>query len=195
MPVKREIQNNNGHYFITFTCHKWLSLISITDSYDLLYSWFNYLTHEGHFITGYVIMPNHVHAIIAFRHTTKSLNKIIGDGKRFIGYEIINRLKKMERPDLLKILEQGVNKSDKARGKLHEIWEDSFDWKECIGDAFTWQKLHYMHNNPCSGVWNLAANPVAYEHSSALFYHTGQQGRFPVFNFQQLKNINLTVPN
>jgi hypothetical protein len=84
-----------------------------------------------------------------------SLNKIIGDGKRFIGYEIINRLKKMERPDLLKILDQGVNKSDKARGNLHEIWEDSFDWKECIGDAFTWQKLDYMHNNPCIGVWKI----------------------------------------
>ena len=183
MPTKREIQNNHGHYFITFTCHRWLSLISITDSYDLIYSWFSYLTNQGHFITGYVIMPNHVHATIAFRYGTKSLNKIIGDGKRFIGYEMINRLKKIERPDLLKILEQGVNKSDKARGKLHEIWEDSFDWKECIGDAFTWQKLNYMHNNPCRGSWNLAANPVAYEHSSALFYHTRQQDRFPVFNF------------
>ncbi len=52
-----------------------------------------------------------------------------------------------------------------------------------------------MHNNPCSGVWNLAVTPVAYEHSSALFYNTGQQGRFPVFNFQQLKDINLSVPD
>ena len=92
-------------------------------------------------------------------------------------------------------MEQGVNKSDKARGKLHEIWEDSFYWKECIGDAFTWQKLDYMHNNPCTGSWNLAANPVGYKHSSAFFYRTGQQGRFPVFNFQQLKDENLSVPN
>ena len=195
MPIKREILNNHGHYFITFTCHRWLSLISITDSYDLIYSWFSYLTNQGHIVTGYVIMPNHVHATIAFRHTTKSLNKIIGDGKRFIGYEIINRLKKMERPDLLEILKRGVNKSDKAKGKLHEIWEDSFNWKECIGDAFTWQKLNYMHNNPCRGLWNLAVNCVAYKHSSALFYHTGQQGRFPVFNFQQLKDLNLSVPH
>jgi hypothetical protein len=41
-------------------------------------------------------------------------------------------------------LENAVNSSDKKRGKLHEVWEDSFDWKECIGNAFIVQKLDYI---------------------------------------------------
>jgi REP element-mobilizing transposase RayT len=53
---------------------------------------FDVLKKNGHYITGYFIMPNHVHATIAFRKTKKSINKIVGDGKRFIGYEIIGRL-------------------------------------------------------------------------------------------------------
>jgi len=84
-------------------------------------------------------MPNHIHATIAFRHIDKRLNKIIGDGKRFIGYEIINRLKKMERTDLLEILEQGVNKSDKAGESYMRYGKTVLTGHQCIGDAFTWQ--------------------------------------------------------
>jgi putative transposase len=58
MPVKRKIPYSNGHFFITFTCYNWLPLIEHTNSYDLVYNWFDYLKKQGHFITGYVMMPN-----------------------------------------------------------------------------------------------------------------------------------------
>ena len=138
-------------------------------------------------------MPNHVHATIAFRKTAKSINTIIGDGKRFIGYAIIDRLLKTGSTDLLKQLENGVNRSDKKRGKLHEVWEDSFDWKECNSDTFTWQKLDYMHENPCTGKWRLADNAAAYSDSSASFYIRGVHANYPVLSFKELADINLTV--
>jgi hypothetical protein len=81
-------------------------------------------------------MPDHVHETIAFRKTNKRINKIIGDGKRFIGYEIIKRLQQQGEFNILKQLQNVVNDSDKKKGKLHEVWEDSFDWKECNGSAF-----------------------------------------------------------
>jgi hypothetical protein len=37
-------------------------------------------------------MPNHFHAILYFPKTGYDLNKIIGNGKRLIAYEIIERL-------------------------------------------------------------------------------------------------------
>ena len=168
-----------------------MSLIDITNSYDLVYNWFDYLKSKGHFITGYVIMPNHVHATIAFRKTTKSINKIIGDGKRFIGYEIIKRLKQNNSTDILQQLQNAVNKSDQQKGKLHEVWEDSFDWKECRRHDFVSQKLDYMHNNPCNGKWNLAANAYSYAHSSASYYISGEQGIYPVTNFMELEDVDL----
>jgi hypothetical protein len=38
-------------------------------------------------------MPNHIHALLAFSKTDKNINKIIGNGKRFLAYEIIKQLK------------------------------------------------------------------------------------------------------
>ena len=137
------------------------------------------------------MMPNYVHATIAFKKTTKSINKIIGDGKRFIGYEIINRLKQNNSTDILQQLQNAVNRSDKNKGKLHEVWEDSFDWKECNSSEFIVQKLDYMHNNPFAGKWQLCVNAMGYLHSSAKFYITGEQGIYPVLNFRELDDLNL----
>ncbi|MES2848726.1 MAG: hypothetical protein V4685_06695 [Bacteroidota bacterium] len=191
MPVKRKIPYSSGHFFITFTCFNWLPLIDTTNGYDLLYNWFDHLKQQGHYITGYVIMPNHVHATIAFRHSKKNINTIVGDGKRFIGYEIVKRLKAQGRNDLLQQMANAVNISDKKKGKLYEIWEDSFDWKECISDKFIVQKLDYIHNNPCAGKWQLAINAIEYSHSSAKYYLTGEQGIYTVLNFRELNDLDL----
>jgi len=53
-----------------------------------VYNWFDHLKGKGHFISGYVIMPNHIHTLIAFRNTGQAINTIVGNGKRFIAYEI-----------------------------------------------------------------------------------------------------------
>jgi hypothetical protein len=37
-------------------------------------------------------MPNHLHVILHFHNAGFSLNAIIANGKRFMAYEIINRL-------------------------------------------------------------------------------------------------------
>ena len=195
MPVKRKIPYSNGHFFITFTCYNWLPLLECTSSYDLVYKWFTYLKQQGHFITGYCIMPNHLHALIGFTESEKSINRMIGDGKRFIGYEIIKRLTEKNEKALLTQLSGAVNSSDRKRGKLYELWEDSFDWKECTSPAFVEQKLLYMHNNPCSGKYNMVTNPEDYTHSSAKYYLTGIQSVYTVTNYTDLEDIDLTKPN
>ncbi len=194
MPVKRQITEPDGVYFITFTCYQWLPLIAQTNSYDLVYNWFDHLKSKGHCVTGYVIMPNHVHALIGFRNTGQSINTIVGNGKRFIAYEIINRLKQQKEDKLLHQLHLSVEAKDLERNKKHEVWEDSFDWKECRTNKYMQQKLDYMHENPCKGKWNLAPAPVDYEHSSAKYYIAGDLGIYEVLNYCELADINLTVP-
>jgi hypothetical protein len=39
-------------------------------------------------------MPNHLHALIGFQNTGKSINTIIGNAKRFVAYDIVGRLEK-----------------------------------------------------------------------------------------------------
>ncbi len=130
MSVRTAIHEQGGLYFITFTCYKWLSLFDMVDAYDIVYNQFDYLKKEGHYIPGYVIMPNHVHFLIGFVNTGKSINARIGTLKRFMAYAIVERLRNAGRVDTLKILTEGVNDTDKKRGKLHEVFEPSFDAKK-----------------------------------------------------------------
>ena len=117
MSVKQEITQTDGIYFITMTSYNWLHLFEISSSYSAVYDWFKYLKHKRHHITGYVIMPNHLHALIGFSNSGKNINRIIGDGKRFMSYDIVNKLKKQKNEIVLDQLSKAVNRSDKKRGK------------------------------------------------------------------------------
>jgi REP element-mobilizing transposase RayT len=174
-----------GIYFITFTCYKWLPLIDMVNGYDLVYHWFDVLLAKGHTITGYVIMPNHLHLLVHYAGGSQSLNTIVGNGKRFMAYEIVKRLEQQNEWILLDRLQLAVEASDRRRGKKHEIWEDSFDVKECRTEKFVLQKLHYIHNNPSSGKWKLAESPQLYLHSSALFYLSGKHSSYPVKDYSE----------
>ncbi len=95
-------------------------------------------------------MPNHLHALIAFSNTSQSINTIVGNGKRFMAYEIIKRLEQQKETELLQRLNLSVEAKDRERNKKHELWEDSFDWKECRTHKFMKQKLDYMPARPVS---------------------------------------------
>lgn len=189
---RRAIHEHDGMYFITITCAKWQKLLEITNGYDVVYNWFDYLKGKGHYINGYVIMPNHIHALISFRNTGKSINSIIGNGKRFMAYQLVNKLQYLCKAEILEELGSIVNKTDRKRGKLHEVFEPSFDWKECRGSKFVKQKLNYIHDNPCQERWKLAARPDLYLHSSALFYILDKEGVYQVTSYTEMEDIDLT---
>ncbi len=192
MPVRKAIAEKDGVYFITITCASWLPLFKITNGYDIVYNWFNYLKQSGHYIISYVIMPEHLHAIIAFSNTGKTINSLVGNGERFMAYEIVKRLKQQQQISLLEQMKEWVNNTDKQRSKHHEVFEPSFDWKECRSDKFMKQKLNYIHSNPCTSEPRLAINPEDYWHSSAQFYINNKQGVFEVTSFMELEDIDLT---
>ena len=178
-------------YFITFTCARWLPLFEITNGYDAVYKWFDYLKEKNHYIVGYVIMSNHVHAVIAFSKTIQSINTIIGNGKRFMAYELVKRLELSDRKDILEQLSGWVNKTDRLKNKQHEVFEPSFDRKECYSLDFMKQKIDYIHDNPCKDARLGIKFPEDYLHSSAKYYYTGIQGVYPVITYMELQDIDL----
>ena len=126
MSVRKNIPQPDGIFFITFTCAGWLPLFQLTNGFDLVYNWFDHLKNHGHYVVGYVIMPNHLHAVIGFRNTGKSINSIVSNGKRFMAYELVNRLKKQEDVNTLEMLKQYVSATEHRQGKLHGVFETSF---------------------------------------------------------------------
>ncbi len=179
MAIKLQHSNAFSTYFITFTCAEWLPLIEITNSYDLVYNWFALLKEKHNTeIVAYIIMHNHLHAIIHFNDEGFDLNTIISNGKRFMAYEIVNRLQNSGNTPLLEKLHNLLTEREKTKGQLHKIFKDSFDAKAIITQHFLLQKINYIHNNPVSGKWMLAKDFVAYEHSSASFYEIQEVKHF-----------------
>ncbi|NCI50495.1 hypothetical protein GWC95_11215 [Sediminibacterium roseum] len=190
MSVRKNIAEPNGVFFITLTCARWLPLFKITDGYAAVYKWFDYLKQQGHHVSGYVIMPSHVHALVAFSTTSKSINAIVGNGKRFMAYELVRLLESNGNHDILRQLAEWVNATDRMKNKKHEVFEPSFDKKECYSLRFMEQKANYIHMNPCKD--GLAILPEDYVHSSARYYYTGLQGVYPVITYLELQDIDLS---
>ena len=135
------IEFTEGMYFITFTCQHWLPLFELTNSYNSVCKWFDCLSAKGHNIKGYVIMPNHLHVLIDFCISEKSINTIVSNGKRFMAYKIVERLKEQNKPEILLQLSEAVSISDKNKGKIHHVFERSFDCKEITSQHFFQHKV------------------------------------------------------
>jgi REP element-mobilizing transposase RayT len=189
MSIKLTQHEKNQTYFCTFTCVDWLPLFELTDFYDEIYKWFGILKTSGSSVVGFVIMPNHLHALIYVN--AQSINKVLGNGKRFMAYEIVERLKAAGRADILKILSERVTDEERKRKKLHRVFETSSDIKPCNNRKFILQKLDYMHRNPVSGKWNLAASFLEYPHSSVAFYELNE--RHPLVEIIHYEEVGASV--
>jgi len=190
MPVCKAIAQTEGVYFITFTCTDWLPLFKICNAYEAVYKWFDNLKAQGHYIVGYVIMPSHVHTIIAFSNTGKNLNTTVSNGKRFIAYELVKRLKEKNRTLILNELNSDLNNTEKKESKIHGVFETSFDWKECRTEKFYSTKVE-LHSLESCKANKFAELPEQYIDSSAKFYITDKQGVYPVTSFMELSDIDL----
>jgi len=131
-------------------------------------------------------MPNHLHVILYFPEAGFNLNKIIGNAKRFMAYEIITRLEGLKRQDILDYLSSEVSERENKKGQLHKVFTDSFDAKAIYNEKFFNQKMNYIHLNPVSGKWQLVSDFTEYEHSSASFYETGEIKKYEPFDFRLL---------
>jgi hypothetical protein len=136
-------------------------------------------------------MPNHVHALIAFSKGCTPINTIVANGKRFMAYALVKRLKEQGKNEVLEQLSAWVSKTERLNNKQHEVFEPSFDWKECRTIFFMKQKVNYIHQNPCKK--RMVNLPEEYIHSSAKYYFTGEQGEYPVITYMELQDINLAL--
>jgi REP element-mobilizing transposase RayT len=185
MAVKTRQDQREAIYFITFTCHRWLPLFEETKLYDNIYEWFKILREQGIKTLGYVLMPNHLHCMLYLPKEAPELYKVISNAKRFMAYAIVKRLKANNKESLLEKLEEGVKVKEGKKGKLHQVFRESYDAKECFNEPFIKQKIDYMHKNPVSGRWNLATDYLHYIYSSARFYELNEENEQVVLTHYQ----------
>lgn len=186
MAINLKHTDNYSTWFITFSCVEWIPLFEISNAYDMVYKWFGALKEsQDANIIAYAIMPNHLHIIVHFNKEGFNLHTIIANGKRFLAYEIIDRLEQ-ENKTILDHLKKLVTEREKKKGQLHKVFKESFDAKAIYSHRFLMQKINYIHNNPVSGKWMLAKDFTAYNHSSASFYENKEIKYFEPMHYLDL---------
>ena len=186
MPTKTIHTQKETFYFITITCYKWKPLFQFSDIYSYLPEWASHLIQGGVIITGYVIMPNHLHLLVYITANVKNLNKLLSNSKRFLAYEIVKKLKNKGEASILKNLEMGVRPEEKRKGKKHQVFQPSFDAKEVQGDDRILRVLDYIHHNPVSKKWMLVSDYTFYPYSSAAFYELGKKSTIPIVDYRAI---------
>ena len=154
----------NKIYFWTATIHKWIPLLDVTKSKQIVVDSLKYLS-DKHLITiyGFVIMPNHIHLI----WRQNNLNGKETPKGSFLKHTAHLFLKELKANGNLKHYE--VNQANKN----HEIWQRDSLGVEIYSREVAKQKLDYIHFNPVTGKWKLSKDDLDYHFSSARYYETG----------------------
>jgi putative transposase len=116
----------------------------------------------------YVLMPNHLHAIIKPQQD-QTISGVLQSFGSFTAHAILARLKSEGRSSLLAFFAQ---RQDQDASKKHQIWQP-IQAKNVYSVAFLREKLEYIHTNPVAKHWHLVEDRADYPYSSACFYDRG----------------------
>ena len=152
-------------YFFTATIHDWIPLLGKRDFKEIILASLGYLVDKKYMkVYGFVIMPNHVHLILENIKLNGRENPSASLLK-FTGHRFLKKLMQ-ESPDFLH--EFKVNQVNKT----YEFWQRDSLAVELYSPNVVYQKLEYIHNNPCQKKWMLSFDPISYPYSSFNFYET-----------------------
>lgn len=153
-------------YFFTATISKWQKLLKPDKYKQILVDSLHHLVQQKKLkVYGFVIMPNHIHLIWELLEMNgKEMPH--ASFMKHTGHQIQKDLRDYH-PRVLEVFR--VNTSTRT----YQFWQRDALPIHLYSPEVIYQKLDYIHNNPCQGKWILADNPLEYKYSSATFYETG----------------------
>jgi len=153
-------------FFWTATINNWQRLLMKEDYKKVILNSLRYLSDLGKIdVFGFVIMPNHVHLIWRINEMN---GKETSQGS-FLKYTA-HEFKKILKTDKDNSL---ASYAVDAHNKGHEFWKRDSLAVHLFSKEIAYQKLDYIHYNPCAEYWQLAKEPADYLFSSAKYYETG----------------------
>ena len=153
-------------YFITNTIVEWQPVfVEIPLFETIIESWDYCCSKKDLHLHGYVIMPNHIHAMVS-SNVSNHLSEILRDMNRFTSQRITTLLKGMRRELLLNIFHQAAN--EEGRGNRYKVWQEGFHPVAIESGEFFQQKIEYIHQNPVRKGY--VEQPEHWRYSSARNY-------------------------
>ena len=169
-----KIRNSAGVYFITFAVVEWVDVFTREAYRKIFLASLQYCQeHRGLQLHSWCLMSNHVHLVLSA--ASSDISSILRDFKKFTAKAIIKAIatnpQESRREWMLAIFKRaGANNS---RNTHYQFWQQSNHPKELYSEAFTQQKVDYIHNNPVKA--GIVDNAAHYLYSSARDYEEGRQ--------------------
>jgi len=163
---RRTYEDRPYAHFVTFSCYKRRRLLDEDQPRRILLSELNDQLGRQHAkCVGFVIMPDHVHAIIWLPEVGK-LSRFLQSWKRLSSYRIRAWYRKIDAQYFEKV-QMGT-----------QFWTAKSFSFEIYSAAKLREKLEYMHSNPVRG--GLVDRSIDWQWSSARWYESQQDVGVPV---------------
>ncbi len=163
-----QIRDQSAKHFLTFQVVDWVDIFTRQIYRDIILESFEFCRKEkGLLLNGYVIMSNHVHAIV--QSSIGDLSKTVASFKKYTALKIIRTIPNINesREDWMLKRFEFAARSNK-RSEVHQFWTHDNHPMEIYSQDFFSQKLNYIHQNPVrAGIVDEAEH---YLYSSARNY-------------------------
>lgn len=165
-------------YFITANIMFGLPLFSNRNAANIIIENLRFMQKEREVtLIAYVIMENHLHAILQ----SKDLAYKVGRFKSYSARRIIDLFKQNGHTRWLRRLEEV--KPEAKTDRDYQLWQVDNHPKQINGDDMMRQKIEYIHNNPVKRGY--VDRPEDWRYSSARNY-AREQGLIPVTKFYEI---------
>lgn len=162
-PRRKSYMEIGEIFFWTATINKWQQLLKQDAYKEIVVDALGYLSNTGKIdVFAFVVMPNHIHLI----WRTNVLNgKETAQGSllKFTAHAFQKRIRTTQDYDLSSYKVSAINKQ-------YEFWQRDSLAIHLYTKKVAYQKLDYIHYNPCQERWKLVKDPCDYRYSSADFY-------------------------
>jgi putative transposase len=154
------VREESQAHFVTSTIVDWLPVFTSSARCDIVAEAIDYCRkHKELKLYGWVIMPNHFHAVVQ----AAELSRVTADLKKFTARRLIEQLRIERRERLLKILRD--LRLPHKHENTYQVWQEGFHPQALYSDETIRQKLDYLQNNPARA--GFVAAPEHWRYSSA----------------------------
>ncbi len=164
---KPQIYDKEGHaQFITFSCYKRRNLLDDNSLKKIVTGVLNHqLTKQAGNCAGFVVMPNHIHAVLWFP-VPDQLRHFIKQWKQISSFRIKKELRKN-----LKAYNSLIGLND-------PVWQAGYYAMNIYAEQKLREKINYIHNNPVRA--GLIDTPEGWIYSSEQFFSQGKSVGIPI---------------
>ena len=160
LPRRRVCDGDAHAHFVTFSCYKRRRLLDDDRSKAIVVDFLSrQLGREQGVCIGFVVMPDHVHALVWFGEDGR-LSQFMCQWKR---------RSSMALKDLYRTV---LSNYGAGIGSGQPMWQAKYYGLNVFSDEKMNEKLEYMHNNPVRA--GLAGSPEDWGFSSARWYLCGE---------------------